>query len=82
MREYQRIEGELGIGAEEMANILRDYLSEMPMFTTKEERDLFLLAKKMNHNLWNRKLEIEIKDLQQRKEQLRKLEQELKRKAT
>lgn len=82
MREYQRIEGELGIGAEEMTNILRDYLSEMPMFTTKEERDLFLLAKKMNHNLWNRKLEIEIKDLQQRKEQLRKLEQELKRKAT
>jgi hypothetical protein len=82
LREYQRIEGELGIGAEEMANILRDYLSEMPMFTTKEERDLFLLAKKMNHNLWNRKLEIEIKDLQQRKEQLRKLEQELKRKAT
>jgi hypothetical protein len=82
LREYQRIEGELGIGAEEMTNILRDYLSEMPMFTTKEERDLFLLAKKMNHNLWNRKLEIEIKDLQQRKEQLRKLEQELKRKAT
>lgn len=33
------------------------------------------MAKRMNHNLWNRKLEMEVKELAQRKEQVRRMEQ-------
>lgn len=69
------------MNSEEVLNVLREHFSEIPNFTSKEERDLFLLAKRMNNNLWSRKLEMDIKDLHQRKEQLRRLEQEIKRKA-
>jgi len=66
----------------ELLALMREYSGDIPTFASGEERELFFLAKRMNANLWNRKLEAEIKDLHQRQEQIRRLEAEVKKRAS
>jgi len=64
---YEKLFKELPMDFDEAAKLIRDYVADLPQFATKEERELYFMATKMNSSLWKKKVEIEIKELCERR---------------
>ena len=56
VEKYEKLFRILPMDFDEVAKMLKDYAEDLPALATREERELYFMATRLNSNLWKRKV--------------------------